>query len=255
MNLEISQTQSMQPIRAFEEVSSKIKEMIFKGVMKPGDRLPSEAELANRFQVGRQSVREALRILEFSGLISIKKGGRNSGAIVQDTILQTISDHFVDALAFEKLSLDHLTIARLEIEKRVVFYAVNNAREKDYLSLEENITRAREKIALNEPATEENILFHQLLAQASGNRVFMVVIGVLLAVMRDFLSQLSLVLSKKNDRYGFNEGIKRSRQVVTYHEDILRAVRNRDHELAETLMEEHLVDLRDRLLTLEIDGK
>jgi len=255
MKSEISQTQSMQPVRAFEEVSSKIKEMIFKGVLKPGDRLPSEAKLANRFQVGRQSVREALRILEFSGFISIQKCGRNSGAIIQDTILKTISDLFVDALAFERLSLDHLTIARLEIEKRVVFYAINNAREKDYLSLEENIARAREKIALNEPATEENILFHQLLAQASGNRVFVMVISVLLAVLRDCLSQLSLALSEKNDKYGFNEGIKRSRQVVTYHEDILQAIRHRDHELAETLMEEHLVDLRDRLLALEIDGK
>ena len=121
MNPEISQTHSMQSVRVFEEVSSKIKEMIFKGVMKPGDRLPSEAELANRFQVGRQSIREALRILEFSGFISIQKSGRNSGAIIQNTILKTISDLFVDALAFERLSLDHLTIARLEIEKRVVF--------------------------------------------------------------------------------------------------------------------------------------
>jgi DNA-binding FadR family transcriptional regulator len=255
MNPEISETQSMQPVRAFEKVSIKIKEMILKGVMKPGDRLPSEAELANRFQVGRQSVREALRILEFSGFISIQKSGRNSGVIIQDNILKTISDLFVDALVFGKLTLDHLTIARLEIEKRVVFYAINNAREKDYLSLEENIARAREKIALNEPTTEENILFHQLLAQASGNRVFVIVIGVLLTVLRDCLSRLSLDLSGKNDRYGFNEGIKRSRQVVTYHEDILQAIRHRDHELAETLMEEHLMDLRDRLLALEIDGK
>jgi DNA-binding FadR family transcriptional regulator len=158
-----NQTRSMKPVRAFEEVSSKIKEMIFKGVMKPGDRLPSEVELASRFQVGRQSVREALRILELSGFISVQKEGRSSGAIIQDTILKTVSDRFVDALVFEKLSLDHLTIARLEIEKRVVYYAINNACEQDCLALEENIARAREKIARNEPATEENILFHQLL--------------------------------------------------------------------------------------------
>jgi GntR family transcriptional repressor for pyruvate dehydrogenase complex len=255
MNPEINQRPSMQSVRAFEEVSSKIKAMIFRGVMKPGDRLPSEAELANQFQVGRQSVREALRILEFSGFIKIQKGGRNSGAIIQDTILKTISNLFLDALAFERLSLDHLTIARLEIEKRVVFYTINNACEKDYLSLEKNISQSREKIALKQPATEENIRFHQLLAQASGNRVFAIVIGVLLGVLRDRLSQLTLDLSGKKDQYGIDQGIKRSRQVVTYHEDILQAIRRRNHELAETLMEEHLVDLRDRLLALEIDGK
>jgi len=53
--------------RAFEEVSSRIKELIFEGVLKPGDKVSSEGELAKQFNVGRQTVREALRILELSG--------------------------------------------------------------------------------------------------------------------------------------------------------------------------------------------
>jgi GntR family transcriptional regulator, transcriptional repressor for pyruvate dehydrogenase complex len=59
-----------QPIkgkRTFEEVSDKIKSLVIKGILKVGDRLPSEAELARQFSVGRQSVREALRLLELSG--------------------------------------------------------------------------------------------------------------------------------------------------------------------------------------------
>jgi len=48
--------------RTFEEVSSKIKALVFEGVLKPGDKLPSEAQLAKQFKVGRQTVREALRI-------------------------------------------------------------------------------------------------------------------------------------------------------------------------------------------------
>jgi len=50
--------------RTFEEISSEIKRLIFDGVLKPGDKLPSEIELAKMFAVGRQSVREALRLLE-----------------------------------------------------------------------------------------------------------------------------------------------------------------------------------------------
>ena len=57
--------------RAFEEVSSQIKKLVFEGVLKPGDRLPSETELAVRFNVGRQTIREALRILELSGFITV----------------------------------------------------------------------------------------------------------------------------------------------------------------------------------------
>jgi DNA-binding transcriptional MocR family regulator len=60
--------------RTFEEISSKVKTLIFDGTLKPGDRLPSELELAKQFGVGRQSVREALRLLELSGFVSIQKG-------------------------------------------------------------------------------------------------------------------------------------------------------------------------------------
>lgn len=244
--------QSMQRIRTFEEISLKIKKIILESEMKPGDRLPSEVELANRFQVGRQSVREALRILEFAGLISIQKKGRKSGVVVQDSIQQTISDLFIDALIFDSFPLEHLTIARLEIEGPMLSYAINNATEKDYQALEENILQARHKIACNQPATQENIRFHQLLAQASGNRVFVIVVGVLVSVMRDWLYRISLDLADNKDPYGLNEGIQRSRQVITYHEDILQAVRHRDHERAQSLLEDHLVELRDRLLALEI---
>ena len=226
--------------------------MILKADMKPGDRLPSEAELAHRFQVGRQSVREALRILEFSGIISVQKGGRSSGAVVQGALLDTISALFVDAFDFEEIPWDHLTVARLEIEKRVILHAVTHAGEKDFQALESNLEEARARVARNEPATEENIRFHQLLAQASGNRVFVVVVNTLLAVLRECLGRLYLKLSEGNDQGGINEAIYRSRKVITYHEDILLAMRNRDHEGAEALMEEHMVDLRNRILALEI---
>jgi len=221
--------------------------------MKPGDRLPSESELAERFQVGRQSVREALRILEFSGIISIQRGGRNSGAVVQSALLDTISSLFVDAFSFEEISWDQLTIARLEIEKRVIQYAVNNAGEKDFQALESNIAEAKARVARNEPATEENIRFHQLLARASGNPVFVVVVNVLLTVLRDCLRRLYVKLSERKDQAGKDEGLHRSRIVVTYHEDILQALRDRDHEVAEALMEEHMMDVRHRILALKIE--
>ena len=57
--------------RTFEEISLGIKRLIFKGALKPGDKLPSETELARQFNVGRQTVREALRLLELSSLILI----------------------------------------------------------------------------------------------------------------------------------------------------------------------------------------
>ena len=60
--------------RAFEHIVEQIRNRIYKGLLKPGDRLPSERELAEQFHTARLPVREAFRVLEESGLIHIKKG-------------------------------------------------------------------------------------------------------------------------------------------------------------------------------------
>ena len=60
--------------RTFEDVSSQIKKLILEGVLQPGDKLPPEGTLSGQLNVGRQTVREALRILELSGFISVQKG-------------------------------------------------------------------------------------------------------------------------------------------------------------------------------------
>ena len=80
----------IQSLRTFEEVSSRIKELIFNGTLKPGDKLPPETQLAQEFNVGRQTIREALRLLELSGFIKIQKGG-GGGSFIADTILIPVS--------------------------------------------------------------------------------------------------------------------------------------------------------------------
>jgi len=99
--------------RTFEEVSASIKQLILDGVLRPGDRLPSEMELARQFNVSRQTIREALRILELSGFISVQKGG-SGGPLIRDTIMNTINNLFFDAFQLERISIDELTAARIE---------------------------------------------------------------------------------------------------------------------------------------------
>ena len=156
--------------RTFEEVSNQIKKLIFDGVFKPGDKLLPETELAQQFNVGRQSVREALRILELSGFITIQKGG-GGGAIIKDTISNKISNLFLDAFQLEKITIEELTVARFEIEKTVLKYAIENADEADIKRLQENVRDALEKIEANINVIDENIQFHNLLARASKNHL------------------------------------------------------------------------------------
>lgn len=222
--------------RTFEEISSNIKTLIFQGVLNPGDKLPSETELARQFNVGRQTVREALRILELSGFITIQKGFKG-GPVIKDTILNRISSLFLDAFQMEKVSLEDLTLARFKIENLIIQEAINNAGEEDFEALRKNMDSARMKIEDNIIATDENIEFHSLLAKASHNQVFTIVADSILALLRELLSRLP-------------PDIEISKHALIEHEKIFHAIKNKSREEAKSLLEEHLFEVRDRLRIL-----
>jgi len=129
-----NKTKSFNPIkkskRAFEEVALIIKESIFSGTYKPGQKLPSEVELASQFGVSRHTVREALRTLELSGFLIIRTGVAG-GPIVKDTILTTIGNLYLDAFQMEDITVEEFTAARLAIEKAVLNDAIDNANEEE----------------------------------------------------------------------------------------------------------------------------
>ena len=219
--------------RAFEEVSSNIKSLIFKGVLPPGERLPPETELAHQFNVSRHTIREALRTLELSGLIIVKKGV-NGGPIVKDTIIDTIGNLYLDAFQMEKITLEDLTKARLEIEKSILNSAMDHIDESDIKSLQENIAKAKRKIESGIIATEENVQFHKLLATASRNQIFIIVAESISAVLQDFLQRVG-------------PDAETSDNVIQYHEDILKAIIEKNRGKAIHLLEEHLLEVRNRL--------
>ncbi len=235
--------------RTFEEVSNRIKKLIFDGVFKPGDKLPPETELAQQFNVGRQSVREALRILELSGFITIQKGG-GGGAIIKDTISNTISKLFLDAFQLEKITIEELTVARVEIEKTVLKYAILNADASDIKHLQENIRKTREKIEGNLIVIDENIQFHKLLARASKNHLFVIVVEAITTAVRHFLSQLGPDSKFSDNEKWYNESIIRSKNTLEYHQHILDAIVARDLEQAVERLEKHLLEVKDRLQQL-----
>jgi len=235
--------------RTFEEVSNQIKKLIFDGVFKAGDKLPPETELAQQFNVGRQSIREALRILELSGFITIQKGG-GGGAIIKDTISRTISDLFLDAFQLEKITLEELTVARFEIEKIVLKYVLENAGESDIESLQENIRSAGEKIENNIPAVDEHIRFHKLLARASKNHLFVIVVEAVTTAIRHFMSGLGPDSESSTAKNWYNENLMNSKNTLTYHEGILKAVVEKKLDEAIDILENHLLEVKNRLQPL-----
>ena len=220
--------------RSFEEISNEIKALIFEGVFKPGHKLPSEIEIARQFNVSRQTIREAMRILELSGFITIQRGVKG-GPLVQDTIEGRITNLFVDGFKFKKISLEELTIARFDIERAMLIHVFQNADDSDIETLNTNILKARKKLDKAVIAFEENVDFHKLLAKASKNYIYVLVVESIMAIVSDFRSRLESV------------GIERSRRVTNYHEEILKGIINRDFDKTMKLFEEHLWEVRQLL--------
>jgi GntR family transcriptional regulator, transcriptional repressor for pyruvate dehydrogenase complex len=219
--------------RIFEEVSDRIKELIFEGVYSVGDQLPSEGQLAETFNVGRQTVREALRMLEVSGFIKINRGA-SGGPLITDTIFKKIGGLYVDAFRMKHITFEDLTVARFSIEKIIIERIVDRLDEKWLKKLRQNISKAQKKAAQNLRTTQENMDFHRLLAQATGNHVFVIVLESLLAIQGGFLVRLP-------------PEVKITHSVTLYHEMITDALENRDKDKAFLLLEEHLLEIETRL--------
>ena len=212
--------------RSFEEVSDRIKSLIINGHLKPGDRLPSELDLASRFNVSRQTIREALRILELSGLVAVQRGGRG-GPVVQDAIGEKIRDLFNDALRMEKVTLHELVVARVGLERLVLSILIETGGTEHFRPLEENVAEATRLLAAGQMATVVNLEFHRLLAKACNNYVLEVMVESVLVLLKGVL-----------DRVG--PDFETSREAVRYHRNILKALAGKRLEEANRLMEEHV---------------
>jgi GntR family transcriptional repressor for pyruvate dehydrogenase complex len=224
--------------RSFERVSSRIKDAIVDRRLKPGDRLPSETELATRFAVSRQTIREALRTLEQAGFLATPKKGAMGGTTVQNTIAQAIGSLFMDALRMETVSIDEVNVARKAIEGIIVGFAIENAQDEDIRLLEDSLAEAVTAIEEGRMSTDSDLEFHRLVARASGNQVLEVVADAILSFMRGILTRNPPTLLM-------------SRCAIDCHGLFLEAMKRKDVELGRRIMLEHLETVHQDIRALE----
>ena len=215
--------------RAFEEISAEIKRMMFSGMLKPGDKLPSEVALAAQFGVSRQTLREALRSLESTGFILMQKGA-SGGPLVVDTTLNSIGDLFLDAFRLKTIRTEELTKARLDIEKIVLKNVFEVGNKQAIADIREAVTIAQRKMELGSRAFEDNIAFHKRLAQATGNTVLVIVVEALMAVVAHFHSVLRV-------------GVLTIRGACKTHERIIEAIEDGDECGAEAALEKDILQI------------
>jgi len=217
--------------RAFEDIILQIQEAIIEGGLKAGDRLSSERQLRDIFQVSRGTLREALRALEQKGLITIKTGVKG-GAIVCSIDTKGVSESLDLLLRYQKIRLKELSEFREEVEGMVAAKAAQMAKKEDIKQL---------KILLKSIATHLNFgvlrwdeifkldkIFHLDLARITGNRMYE---SVLYTVYDN--------INRYFERFLYRDVVILEN---TYKElcKITEAIEKRDSDKAKELLQEHV---------------
>lgn len=183
--------EQVRPPRAFEEITAQLRQRVIHGRLKPGDRLPAERELAVKLGVSRNSVREALRVLEMAGVLRLQKGA-HGGAFIVSPNGQSVATALQDMFQLGSVTPAQLTEARLHITDTVVRLACGRITVEQLAALERNVERSRAASDAGDypERSRINLEFHKILAQATGNPVFESVMNGLIAIMQHFVDTL-----------------------------------------------------------------
>jgi len=203
--------------------------------MKPGDKLPPERELTERFQANRISVREALKRLETSGLLTIKPG---SGVFVAEVSPKPLSESLSSILRIKKASMNDLTEARILLEPSIARLASERITGEELQALEKNIEETITVLKSHSPAPLKNIEFHCIIANATRNLVIIMTMNPIF----DVLKEMNLEM-----RGNIPRRVEISSLAVTYHKKILKALRERDSQKVYELMLKDISQVQEGL--------
>ncbi|UCF99598.1 MAG: FadR family transcriptional regulator [Spirochaetaceae bacterium] len=167
--------------RIFQDVSNQIEEAILKRRLKAGDKLPAERELQETFKISRGTLREALRVLEQKGLISIRTGAKG-GAVIKAVTTEPASDSLSFLFRYHKVSLHDLAEFREGVEGNVSALAAERATEEDIRRLQGLLSEA-EKITQQGPSRWDEFIstdnqLHMELARIARNPVYETVLHI-----------------------------------------------------------------------------
>jgi len=221
------------PRVAYLEVANRLREQILAGHLSAGDRLPTEAELCDRFGVSRSTIREALRMLSSQRLVKTSRGvggGSSVAHIRHDDVTDLLRDSIVLLTQTEGASVGELLEVRELLEVPAARLAAVRRSEVQLTRLRATIPHSLDDVDLR-LIFEVNRSFHDVLLESAGNRLLRVVTEPLFTVMQTrFL----------RDR----ASIEFWHQVMREHASILEAIEAGDPEQAGHQMEDHLIHLR-----------
>ncbi|WP_127902417.1 transcriptional regulator NanR [Solirhodobacter olei] len=215
-------------VKLSDQVQRRLLSIIETEGLEPGDVLPSERELMERYAVGRPAIREAMQNLQRMGLVEIKHGERPRVAEPSfDRMVGQMSESMRHILVHSSTSLSHLKEARATFEMEMARIASRKQTPKDIADLKD-ILKKQESVRLLSPAfLEWDGRFHHRIAVISGNPIF----SSLSRALFDWLAQFHFDLVRK-------PGLEQL--TLSEHWQILEAIERGDADDAARFMSEHL---------------
>ena len=221
--------------KIYKQIVDQIGQLVAEGQLKPGDRLPSERELVERFQVSRASIREAISALEMMGLIEVRSG---EGTYIRQINIDSVVAPLAWMLFIEKDTDLELYEARKILEVQAAGLAAARAEDDEINDVFEALEIMRMDLVNQRLGEDADHSFHYAIAKATHNKILFRLMNTISDTMRKTL---------KTSRSRLYEDRNSPERLYKEHFSIYEAIRDHDVEQAQKLMLDHLVGVEKQL--------
>ncbi|WP_299108960.1 FadR/GntR family transcriptional regulator [uncultured Winogradskyella sp.] len=205
-------------------IISKIRDLINLKNLEPGDKLPSERTLSEKFGVSRSNVRDAIQKLEFYGLL---KSIPQSGTFVANIGVIAMNGMIDDILRIETPDFKSLVETRILLELKTVRLAALRRTDRDLEKIHDALMAYEAKVLEGKDAVQEDLLFHLAIAKACGN-----------SSMNTFMLTITPEIITNFEKYHVCDK-SLSNKGIDEHRAIYNAIEQQDPKLAKQKMKDH----------------
>ena len=222
MKIEILTKNENQEIQ--NKIIAQIRDLLNFKNLEPGDKLPSERKLAEKFEVSRSNLREAIQKLELYGILKSKP---QSGTFVADIGQVAMNGMLEDILRLEEPDFKSLVETRILLELKTVRLAAIRRTDEDLRQMQEALEAYSKKVLNGEDAVQEDLLFHLAIARASGN-----------STMNTFMLIITPEIITNFEKYHVCDKDMAFRGIKE-HGDIFNAIKEQNPQLAKEKIKVH----------------
>ncbi len=215
--------------RFYEEIANQILEAMYRGDLKPKDKLPSENELSDVFGVSRVTVREALQYLLQLGVIEVRQGAQG-GSYVKEMDMDEVAGQMEKALHMTSITLDQLSEVRSLLEEIIITRLIDCSDSENHFNrMEETIADAEKyfKKGDDEKRLAANIKFHTIICEMTKNSLIILMHKITLNMLYGFFVRV-----KPSDSLG--------KKTIHHHKEMVKYLRKGQYVQASKVNTMHI---------------